>query len=80
MFNMNFTESDIETVTEYSKSQTVRLIDVFVIAPILIYAGVKYQKTMPKLLSLSLVAIGVATAVYNGKNYLNNKKKFNLGI
>jgi uncharacterized protein related to proFAR isomerase len=74
---MNFTESDIETVTEYSKSQTIRLVDVFVIAPILIYAGVKYQKIMPKALSLSLIAIGVATAVYNGKNYLKNKQTNN---
>jgi hypothetical protein len=71
---MNFTESNIESVTEYSKSQTVRLIDVLVIAPILIYVGVKYQKSMPKLLSLSLITIGAATAIYNAKNYIKNKQ------
>ena len=67
-------ESEIrtETVEEFQKSQTVRLIDVFVIAPICVYAGVKYFNTMPKWLSLSLIGIGVATAVYNGKNFLIN--------
>ncbi len=72
-------ESEIrtETVEEFQKSQSVRLIDVFVIAPICVYAGVKYFKVMPKWLSLSLISIGVATAVYNGKNYLINKNNQN---
>lgn len=60
-------------VSELQKSQTVRLIDVFVIAPICVYAGVKYYKIMPTWLSASLITIGVATFVYNGKNYLENK-------
>lgn len=63
-----------EKVSELQKSQSVRLIDVFVIAPICVYAGVKYHKIMPTWLSLSLITIGVATFVYNGKNYLENKK------
>jgi len=67
-----------ETVEEFQKSQTVRLIDVFVISPIIIYAGVKYFKVMPKFLSLSLITIGVATAVYNGRNFMINKDKNNL--
>lgn len=60
------------TVTEIQKSQQVRLIDVFVISPILIYAGTK--KALPTWLRYSLIGIGVATAYYNGKNYLSNKK------
>jgi intracellular septation protein A len=59
---------------EYQKSQEVRIIDVLVIAPILIYAGVKYYNVMPKLLSLSLITIGAATAIYNAKNYIKNKQ------
>lgn len=75
-------ESEIrtETVEEFQKSQSVRLIDVFVIAPICVYAGVRYFKTMPKWLSLSLITIGVATAVYNGKNFLINQKNNNNNI
>jgi len=33
---------------------------------------IKLLNTMPKWLSLSLIGIGVATAVYNGKNFLIN--------
>lgn len=73
---MQFTDSETreETIKEFQKSQAVRLVDVFVIAPICVYAGVKYYSTMPKWLSISLIAIGVATAAYNGKNYLVNRK------
>ena len=51
--------------------QTIRLIDVFVIAPIVIYAG---YKTNDKFLKLSLYVIGIATLVYNGTNYIENKR------
>ena len=73
---MNFSDSEVrqETVTEFQKSQVVRLVDVFVIAPICVYAGVKYYNTMPKWLSISLISIGVATAIYNGRNYMTNHK------
>ena len=76
---MEFTDSEIrdETVKEFQKSQAVRVVDVFVIAPICIYAGVKYYNTMPKWLSLSLITIGVATAVYNGRNFMINHSKDN---
>lgn len=67
-------ETRIETVEEFQKSQVIRLVDVFVIAPICVYAGVKYYKTMPKWLSLSLIGIGLATAIYNGRNYTINRK------
>lgn len=72
--NLKDNETRIETVEEFQKSQVIRLVDVFVIAPICVYAGVKYYNTMPKWLSLSLIGIGLATAVYNGRNYSINKK------
>jgi hypothetical protein len=62
-----------ETVAEFQKSQSVRLVDVFVIAPICVYAGIRYMDIMPKWLGISLVTIGVATAVYNGRNFMINK-------
>jgi hypothetical protein len=62
-----------ETVEEFQKSQAIRIIDVFVIAPICVYAGIK-GNTLPKLIQYSLIIIGVATFYYNGKNYLKNKK------
>jgi hypothetical protein len=52
--------------------QTIRLIDVFVIAPILIYAST--QERISKPTRYALLAIGIATFVYNGDNYLKVKK------
>ena len=69
---MEIIETSDTTITEISKSQNIRLIDVFVIAPICIYAGT--FKTLPTWLRYSLITIGVATAYYNGKNYLINKE------
>lgn len=69
---MEIAETRTETISEYQKSQNIRLIDVFVIAPICVYAGTK--KELPMWLRLSLIAIGVSTFYYNGKNYLINKK------
>lgn len=62
------------TAEECQKSQNIRLIDVFVIAPILIYGGIQYRKFIPTWLSLSLVVIGGCTLYYNAKNYLETKK------
>ena len=59
---------------EVQKSQTIRLIDVYVIAPILIYGGIQYRKVLPKWLSISLIVIGGCTLYYNAKNYLETKK------
>lgn len=69
---MEITETSQTTIEELSKSQTIRLIDVFFIAPVCIYAGT--QKSLPQWLRISLIGIGAATAYYNGKNYLANKK------
>jgi hypothetical protein len=52
--------------------QTVRLIDVFVIAPILIYAG--GQKSISEPLRYAILTIGVATLFYNGHNYLKARE------
>ena len=60
-----------EPINEYQKSQLIRLVDVFIIAPVLIYAGA--NNNIPLWLRYSLITIGVSTAFYNGKNYYTNK-------
>ena len=73
--NFDVSEIRTQTVDEFQKSQAIRIVDVFVIAPICVYAGIK-AKGLPRLINFSLVFIGIATFYYNGKNYLiNNKNK-----
>ena len=68
---MEIAETRQETISEYQKSQTIRLVDVFVIAPVLVYAGTR--KELPTWLRLSLITFGACTAYYNWKNYTVNK-------
>lgn len=49
------------------KSQTIRLLDVFLIGPLMIYGGWKLRKEVP---GSTLALFGVATIIYNGINYL----------
>lgn len=51
------------------KSQFIRLIDVFLIGPLLIYVGL-FVKEPIKWTTYPLIITGIATIVYNGKNYL----------
>ncbi len=67
---MKIAETRLETVEEFQKSQAIRLIDIFMIAPILVLAGTK--KELSPALRIGLLAIGVATFIYNGRNFLKN--------
>jgi hypothetical protein len=49
--------------------QSVRLLDVFVVAPFLFYVGTR--KELPQTLRLGLIVLAAATLIYNGKNYLS---------
>lgn len=49
--------------------QHIRLIDVFVIAPFLFYVGTRKELSQP--IRFGVVALGVATLLYNGKRYLD---------
>jgi hypothetical protein len=51
------------------KPQTVRLYDVFVIGPAMIWGGWELLDEHP-LLGSFLLAAGMGTVVYNGRNYL----------
>jgi hypothetical protein len=52
--------------------QTVRLVDVFFIAPFLMYVGSNKSLSTP--VRATLWGIGLATLFYNGHHYLKNKK------
>lgn len=64
-------ESD-STVIEVQKSQIIRLADVFLIAPYLLYLSSKDKIT--NLDRNALIVLGVSTFLYNGMNYINNRK------
>ena len=65
------TETNLSTQEEISKSQNIRLIDVFIIAPFLIYVAYR-NKSLTDWEKIGLYIIGIATLYYNGKNYLKN--------
>lgn len=50
------------------KAQYIRLIDVFLIGPGMIY--ISREKSLSPIARLFLLTTGAATIVYNGKNYL----------
>lgn len=56
--------------------QLIRLADVFLIAPFLMYAG--SQKQLPRHLRFGLWTIGLATLAYNGYNYIQVARGSNL--
>lgn len=60
--------------TKGSKTQGVRLLDVFLIGPLCIYGGVLLANKHP-IVALGLVIIGAATISYNGKNYIVESRK-----
>jgi len=55
------------------KPQFVRLVDVFFLAPLMVYTAVKY-KQVPKSMRIAIFTSGVLTAFYNGRNYLLQRK------
>jgi len=52
--------------------QIVRLADVFLIGPFLIFAGTR--KELPQNIRFGLIAVGIGTIAYNGYNYLKNAR------
>jgi uncharacterized membrane protein YidH (DUF202 family) len=59
-------------VKELSKSQAIRVLDVIVIAPALVYAGTLLVPKKPAL-GAFLVITGFATAAYNYSNWKHNE-------
>jgi hypothetical protein len=52
-------------------TQQVRLMDILIVTPFLIWAS---TKTSNKQAKYGLIALGVLTLTYNGHNYLRNLK------
>lgn len=73
---MEISETRNKTISEVSKSQTIRLADIFIIGPTMIGVGHLYEpeEKFAKFLKYSLIVYGWATVIYNSKNYLENKK------
>ena len=67
-------ETDKSTIVEYQKSQAVRLYDVFLLAPFLLYVGYK-AKGISNFERYGIYFIGITTILYNGRNYLKNKRR-----
>jgi len=66
-------EKTESTVLEVQKSQAIRLADVFLIAPYLLYVSSKRE--LSELDRNLLFGLGVATLFYNAVNYIQNKNK-----
>jgi hypothetical protein len=60
-------------VNEVSKSQLVRALDVLAVGPLMVAGGSALRRTSPTL-GLTLVALGVATVIYNGHNFLETRE------
>jgi hypothetical protein len=60
-------------LSEEVKSQPVRLVDVFVIGPMMIAGGRAWEKTNPWA-GVVLSLLGVSTIVYNASNYWKIEK------
>lgn len=53
------------------KTQTIRLLDVFVIGPTMIFVSV--ARNVHPFFKISLLVFGISTIYYNAKNYLSAK-------
>lgn len=71
---MEINETKLTTVEEMSKSQNIRLIDMFFIGPFMIYFASK-AKNVNNLERTVMYLLGGATILYNAKNYMKNKNK-----
>ncbi len=54
------------------KTQAIRLVDIFLLGPLMIYSA-RFSGS-PKWLRLSLALAGILTIAYNGENYLRARK------
>ena len=61
----------------WRKSQPVRLVDVFLLGPFMVWAGI--QGKLPRPARFVLIAAGAATVVFNGLNWLQIRASANPG-
>jgi len=68
-----------DKMAEVSKTQMIRLADVFFIGPVMIYGGKRLRKLGNPALGITLMVLGGLTIWYNGKNYLANARQLGDG-
>ena len=56
------------------KSQSIRLLDVFLIGPMMSYIGYK-SEGVPQWIKTSMILFGFSTIIYNGANYMKLKNR-----
>jgi len=54
------------------KSQTIRLIDVFLLGPLMVQSGMKQSKNLA---GKAMIVFGIATIIYNWQNYQTERKQ-----
>lgn len=75
--------NNLESITEYiiGKTQWIRLFDILILGPSMIYAGIMDKKMSKKLRALIFIS-GTGTIIYNGINFIRQSsinKKYGLG-
>lgn len=63
---------------EHFSVQYVRILDVILVGPMLLFAA--SHRTLPQWLRISLAVTGIATVVYNGVRYLNVAQEAELSV
>lgn len=56
------------------KSQGVRLLDVWLFGPFMVWAGAQQRSPFPAWARLALMVGGALTIVYNARNYLEAER------
>lgn len=56
------------------KTQEIRLVDIFLLAPFLVWFGIT-ATGVPQWAKFVMVISGILTAAYNGRNYLRKRKR-----
>ena len=69
-----FQQRTYNTLPEISKSQTIRLVDVFFIAPFMAYIGYKAQG-ISSTERVVLYGLAGATLIFNARNYLATQEE-----
>lgn len=60
---------------EQQKTQGIRLLDVYVVGPVMTYAGWRLARQGSASLGGLLAFMGALTVIYNGNNYLKNTQR-----
>lgn len=61
-------------INETIKTQTIRVLDVFLIGPLMVAGGIALGRRGNPFWGILLGVSGVATVAYNGRNYLRVRR------